>query len=191
MLNALAATVFALSAAVTPPPGSITVEVLTVSGSGCPAGTATVAMSADNEAFTVTYSDFLVQAHGPDVRKTCEITLRVHHPEGYTYGIAATDYRGFASLGAGSRGVAKGHYFFPGLPTRHSSHTYPGPMEDNWQATDAPSPGSVVHGPCRERRPMTINTELRVTGKSAASFMTMDSTDSSVSSTFLLSWRKC
>jgi hypothetical protein len=190
MLNALSAAAFALSAVV-PPPGPVTIEVLTVAGSGCPAGSATVAMSGDNEAFTVTYSEFIVQAHGSDTRKTCEITLRVHHPEGYTYGIAATDYRGFAHIGQGSRGIAKGHYHFPGLPTRHSSHTFPGPLSDNWQATDHPDPGGIAHGPCRERRPLTINAELRVVGKSATSLMTMDSTDSSVSATFQLSWRKC
>ncbi|MFC0114372.1 DUF4360 domain-containing protein [Kibdelosporangium aridum] len=190
MLNALTAAVLALSAAV-PPPSPVTIEVLSLKGDGCAAGSAAVAMSLDNQAFTVTYSDFIVQAHGSDVRRTCEISLRVNHPDDYTYGIAQTDYRGFAHIGAGSRGIMKGHYFFPGMPTRHSSHTYPGPLSDNWQATDQLPPGDVLHGPCRQRKPLAVNAELRVVGKSATSFMTMDSTDSSVSSTFRLSWRKC
>lgn len=191
MLNTLTATVFALSAAVTPPPGPITIDVLTTAGEGCPAGSATVAMSLDNQAFTVVYSDFLVKPRGPEGRKTCEITLRVNHPDGYTYGIAGADYRGFANLDAGSRGTVKGHYFFPGLPTRHSSRTYAGPMSDNWQVTDALDPGSVLHGPCKQRKPLTVNAELKVVGNSPTSFMSMDSTDSAVSSRFVLSWRKC
>lgn len=184
------AATLALSAVVEPP-GNVTIEVLTVAGEGCPAGSSVVGMSPDDEAFTVTYGDFIVQAKGSGAHKTCEITLKIHHPEGYTYGIAATDYRGFANLGTGSQGVAKAHYFFPGLPTRHSSRTYPGPMSDNWQVTDLPDPGSVVHGPCKDRKPLTIKAELRVSGKAAESFMTMDSTDSSVSAKFKLSWRKC
>jgi hypothetical protein len=191
MLNVLTTAMFALSAVVTPPPSPVTIDVLTATGEGCPPGSATVGMSLDNQAFTVLYSDFLVQPRGPEGRKTCEITLRVNHPEGYTYGIAATDYRGFANLDAGSRGTAKGHYFFPGMPTRHSSHTYSGPMSDNWQATDTLDPGSVLHGPCKQKKPLTINAELKVVGKSSASFMSMDSTDSAVSSKFVLSWRKC
>lgn len=190
MFSAVPAVIFGLAAAVAPP-GPVAVEVVGLQGEGCPAGTATVAMSLDNEAFTVTYSDFLVQPRGPEGRKTCEINLKIHHPEGWTYGIAQTDYRGFAHLGDGSRGVVKGHYFFPGMPTRHSSHTYPGPMTDNWQVTDRLPPGDILHGPCRERKPLSVNAELKVVGKSATSFMTMDSTDSAVSSTFRLSWRKC
>ncbi len=190
MLNTFAAAAFALSTVVAPP-GSVTIEVLAVTGEGCPVGSATVGMSPDNEAFTVTYSDFVVSARGPGAHKTCEITLKVHHPEGYTYGIAATDYRGFANIGAGSHGEVKAHYFFPGRPTRHSSQRYPGPVSDNWQVTDTPDPGSVVHGPCKDRKPLTIKAELRVSGKAAESFMTMDSTDSSVSAKFKLSWRKC
>ena len=48
-----------------------------------------------------------------------------------------------------------------------------------------------MHGPCTERKPLTITTELKLNGKTGASYMTMDSTDSSVSSKFRLSWLKC
>ncbi|CAM5378677.1 hypothetical protein SALBM311S_06184 [Streptomyces alboniger] len=36
-----------------------------MNGSGCPQGTAAVAVSEDNTAFTVTYSDYLAQAGAP------------------------------------------------------------------------------------------------------------------------------
>lgn len=184
------AVVALLAASLVPPPGPVTVEVVSTTGSGCPAGTTTVAMSPDNQAFTVTYSDFLVQAKGVEAKKSCTIALRLNHTAGYTYGIAATDYRGFAHLVDGARGVERNSYRFPGFPTRHSTHTYQAPMSDNWQVTDTPD--GVAHGPCKDRKPLTIEAELKVTGKGAAtSFMTMDSTDSSVSTTFRLSWKKC
>ncbi len=175
--------VVALLASLVPPPGPVTVDVVSVSGDGCPAGTTSVAMSPDNEAFTVTYSDFLVQSG----KKSCTIELRINHAEGYTYGIAATDYRGFAHLTDKTKGVVRNDYHFPGFPTRHSMHTYQGPMSDNWYVTD--TPGTVSHGPCKDRKPLTVETELKVTGK--GSFMTMDSTDSSVSTTFRLAWKRC
>ena len=184
-------TVMALVAAMlVPPPGPVGVEVLSVSGTGCQPGTTSIAMSGDNTAFTVTYSDFVVQAKGAEAKKSCTITLKLTHPEGFTYGIAATDYRGFAHLTDGAKGVERNTYRFPGFPTQHSTHTYGGPISDNWQATDVP--GAVQHGPCKDRKPLTIEAELKVTGKgSATSFMTMDSTDSSVSTTFRLAWKKC
>ena len=53
--------------------------------------------------------------------------------------------------------------------------------------------GSVhfLHGPCKQGKPLAVNAELKVVGNSPTSFMSMDSTDSAVSSRFVLSWRKC
>ncbi|PWK81500.1 uncharacterized protein DUF4360 [Lentzea atacamensis] len=183
------AVVALLAASLVPPPGPVTVEVVSVGGSGCPKGSTTVAMSQDNEAFTVTYSDFLVQGNGKEAKKSCTIALKLNHAPGYTYGIAATDYRGFAHLTDGARGVVRNSYHFPGFPTRNRMHTYQSPMSDNWQVTDRPD--GVAHGPCKDRKPLTIEAELKVTGKGNTSFMTMDSTDSAVSTTFRLSWKKC
>jgi hypothetical protein len=183
------AVVALLAAALVPPPGPVTINVVSVSGTGCPAGTVTVGMSQDDEAFTVTYSDFLVQGNGNEAKKSCTIALRINHPAGYTYGIAATDFRGFANLTDKVRGVARNSYHFPGFPTRNTMHTFQGPMSDNWQVTDTPD--GVAHGPCKERKPLTVEAELKVTGKGSDSFMTMDSTDSSVTTTFRLSWKKC
>jgi hypothetical protein len=191
MFSALSAAVLAFSAVVAPP-SPVTITVLGLTGEGCPPNSAFVAMSEDNALFTVVYNDFIVQPHGPDGHKTCDITLRVNHPDDYTYGVAQIDYRGFASLDPGTRGTERASYFFAGTaPTTHVPHTFDGPMVDNWQTTDVVEPSKILHGPCRERRPLTIKVDLKVVGKSAGSMMTMDSTDSGVSAAFKLSWRKC
>ncbi len=175
---------------VVPPPHPVTVDVLGVAGEGCGPGTTSVAISGDGVAFTVAYSDFVVLAHGSDAHKTCELTIRVNHPDDYTYGVAETSFRGFAQLEDGSKGTERASYFFANqAPTVHSPHTFSGPMTDTWEAIDHPV--SVVHGPCHERRPLTIKTELKVTGKSAASYLAMDSTDGKVNATVQLSWQKC
>ncbi|WP_043726517.1 DUF4360 domain-containing protein [Kutzneria sp. 744] len=190
MRSVLVAAVFSLSTAITPPQ-SVTIDLLTVSGSGCLATTTAVAISPDNTAFTVTYSNFVVQGHGQAAHKNCTLTLRVNHPDGVTYGVDETDYRGFAHLDTGARGVEAATYHFTGLPTRRSSQTFAGPMDDDWQVSDQPDAGSVVHGPCNDKRPLTITADLQLNGTSAASFMSMDSTDASVSARFHLSWLKC
>jgi hypothetical protein len=46
---------------VPPPTDHIVIDVVTVNGSGCPPGSAAVAVSPDNTAFTVTYSQYLAQ----------------------------------------------------------------------------------------------------------------------------------
>jgi hypothetical protein len=189
------------SAESSPPPDRITLEVVTVNGSGCPAGTAAVAPSPDNSAFTVTYSNYLAQvgvgATPIDFRKNCQLNVRVNIPQGFTYAIASADYRGYASLASGATALERASYYFQGQSaTSVSSHSFAGPLDDNWQATDVTDVAALVWAPCGEVRNVNINTELRVGAgtsntASSTSLMTMDSTDASVSTIYHLSWRTC
>ncbi|GAA2718731.1 MULTISPECIES: DUF4360 domain-containing protein [Streptomyces] len=184
-----------------PPPDKIVIEVATVNGSGCPAGTAAVAVSPDNTAFTVTYSDYLAQvgvgSKPTDFRKNCQLSLNVHVPQGFTYAIASADYRGYAQLQGGAYGTEKASYYFQGSPvTTPSSHTFRGSYSDNWQATDSVPIASLVWAPCGELRNFNINTELRVNAGTSdpsktTSFMTMDSTDGSINTIYHLAWKEC
>ncbi|MEU5693008.1 DUF4360 domain-containing protein [Actinosynnema sp. NPDC020468] len=185
----------------TPPPDHIVIDVVTVNGSGCPAGTAAVAVSPDNKAFTVTYSNFLAQVGvgaGPtEFRKNCQLNLRVNIPQGFTYGIARADYRGFAHLEKGASATERANYYFQGMsPTEYRSHPYSGPLTDDWQATDTTEVAAIVYHPCGEKRLFNINTELRVNAGTSntattTSFISMDSTDGSFDTTYHFAWKTC
>ncbi|MGV9555142.1 DUF4360 domain-containing protein [Streptomyces sp. NPDC003522] len=183
-----------------PPPDKIVIDVATVNGSGCPAGTAAVAVSEDNTAFTVTYSDYLAQAGGTSdptaFRKNCQLSLVVHVPQGFTYAIAGADYRGFASLQPGASAVQRASYYFQGSSgTVFKNHTFNGAYNDNWQATDVTDWAQLVYAPCGIQRNFNINTELRVNAGTSApgkvSFMTMDSTDGDISTVYHMAWKEC
>lgn len=205
MLPAMAATGLALSLLVAPeasaadvPPGKITVDVVTVNGSGCPAGTAAVAVSHDNTAFTVTYSDYTAQAGAgstpTQLRKNCQLNLRVHYPQGFTFGIASADYRGFAHLPRGARGMQLASYYFAGQSsTGKSTHNITGPKSDNWQFTDRTEIGEIVFAPCGMVRHLNVNTEVRAYSNSAneTAFVSMDSTDGSVNTIYQFAWKRC
>jgi hypothetical protein len=208
MINAVAAALLASAIVVppgapndTPPPDHITIDIVTINGSGCPAGTAAVAVSEDNKAFTVTYSDYLAQvgvgAKPTDLRKNCQLNLRVNVPQGFTYGIASADYRGFAHLERGAYSIQKANYYFQGMSqTEQISHRYNGPVSEDWQATDTTEVAAIVYSPCGEKRNFNINTELRVYGGTSntattTSFMTMDSTDGSLETTYHFAWKHC
>ena len=91
-----------------PPSGKITLDIKTINGSGCPAGTADASaeVASDNTSFTVKYDNFTAKAgkgaSAIDFRKNCQINVLVHIPQGFTYAIARVDYRGFAHLPTGS-----------------------------------------------------------------------------------------
>ncbi|SDH19977.1 protein of unknown function [Lentzea fradiae] len=184
-----------------PPPDHITIDIVTVNGSGCPAGTAAVAVSEDNKAFTVTYSDYLAQvgvgAAPTDFRKNCQLNLRVNVPSGFTYGIAQSDYRGFAHLERGAYAIQKANYYFQGMSQNDpKQHRYNGPHSDDWQATDTTEIAAIVYHPCGEKRNFNINTELRVypgtsNTSTTTSFISMDSTDGAINTTYRFSWLTC
>lgn len=183
-----------------PPPDKIVIKVATVNGSGCPQGTTAIAVSEDNTAFTVTYSDYLAQAGGGSdptaFRKNCQLNLIVHVPQGFTYAIASADYRGFAALQSGATATQRASYYFQGSSqTAFKNHPFTGPLNDNWQATDTTDWAQLVWAPCGVQRNFNINTELRVNaGSSSAdkvSFMTMDSTDGDISTVYHMAWKEC
>jgi len=207
MLSVMAATSLALSLLVAPgapstadvvPPGQITVDVVTVNGSGCPIGTAAVAVADDNTAFTVTYSDYTAQAGAGSTptqfRKNCQLNVRVHYPQGFTFGIAKADYRGFASLPRGAKGVQRASYYFSGSSsTTTSTHNITGPKSDNWQFTDQTDVAEIVFAPCGMVRNVNVNSEVRAFTNSSneASFVSMDSTDGSVNTRYQFAWKRC
>jgi hypothetical protein len=185
----------------TPPASQIVIDVVTVNGSGCPAGTAAVAVSPDNTAFTVTYSEYMalvgVGSKPTDFRKNCQLNLKVHVPQGFSYAIAQADYRGFAFLESGATATQRAGYYFQGASsTVLTSHPFSGALEDNWQTTDIVDIAALVYSPCGEQRNLNINTELRVNAGTSnpattTSFMSMDSTDGSINTIYHFSWRTC
>jgi hypothetical protein len=197
LLSSLAAP----TSAVTPPPDAITVDVVTANGSGCPAGTAAVAVSPDRTAFTVSYSQYLAQTgvgtRPTDFRKNCQLGLDVHIPPGFTYAIAEADYRGYAHLAPGATGSETASYYFQGDPqTTRATHPFTGGTDSDWQTKDTVDVAALAFEPCGEERNININTELRVNaGRSnprrTTSFLTMDSTDGSISTVYHIAWKRC
>lgn len=182
------------------PPDKIVIEVATVNGSGCPLGTAAVAVAPDNTAFTVTYSQYMAQVGAgskpTDFRKNCQLNLIVHVPSGFTYAVASADYRGYAHLERGANATQKASYYFQGSPdTASRTHPFNGPYDDDWQATDSTDWGQLVWAPCGVKRNFNINTELRVNAGTSDpktnSFMAMDSTDGAIQTIYHLAWKEC
>ena len=186
---------------VPPPTEQIVIDLVTVNGSGCPPGSAAVAVAPDNTAFTVTYSEYLamvgVGSKPTDFRKNCQLNLRVHVPQGFTYAIAQTDYRGYSYLERGATGLERANYYFQGQSaTAYIQHPFAGPYDDNWQATDEVDLAAMVFAPCGEQRNLNINTELRVNGGTSdltktTSLMTMDSADAEINTVYHFAWEHC
>lgn len=179
------------------PPGAVTVSVASVNGTGCPHGSATVAMSRDKRAFTVSYSEYTAVA-GPGVsladgRKNCQINMRVNVPGGYTYGIQTVDYRGYADVKRGAVGSIGATYYFSNLDDTTINHPIQGPMEENWHRRDEVPFEQIVWNPCGDLRQFNIKTQLDLNKGSSTqeSILTMDSTDVGLNTVYQMAYKKC
>ncbi|MFI1988450.1 DUF4360 domain-containing protein [Actinoplanes sp. NPDC020271] len=183
------------------PDQRMTIGVVNANGSGCPDKTTRIAVSPDNTAFTITYSDYLAQV-GPDAspldfRKNCQLALDVKVPTGFTFAIASADYRGYASLARGARATESANYYFQGHATNtRFEHNFTGPFSDDWQRRDEVGIASLSYLPCGERRYLNINTDLRVNrgtsdSRKDTSFISMDSTDAAINTVYHVAWRHC
>jgi len=182
-----------------PPSGRITIDLVTVNGSGCPKGTA-VESSADNTSIIVSYSDYLAQAgvgaNPTDFRKNCQLNVLVHVPQGFSFAIAQATYSGFASLASGASALQRANYYFAGqTPTTVVSHALTGPFEDDWMNTDSADVATLVWSPCGVSKNLNINTELRVlngtSSASATNWIAMDTTHANVQNVFNFAWKRC
>jgi hypothetical protein len=181
-----------------PPADHIVIDLVAMAGSGCRPGTADVAVSPDNKAFTAIYSEYLAEA-GPGVsttkgRKNCQLNVLVHVPQGFTFAIAKVDYRGYGLIKRGAIASQRANYYFQGMTqSSYTNHSLPAPLDDNWIATDDVPVAALVWHPCGELRNLNINTELRISRGASrdVSFVTMDSIDGSITTMYHFAWRTC
>jgi hypothetical protein len=182
-----------------PPAEQITLDLQTVNGSGCPAGTASATMLADNTGFRISYSAFLAQDGGSaaptDIRKNCQVNLLVHIPQGFTFAVARADYWGRAHLEAGATALERSNYYYQGTSDNtYVDHTFAGPLNGAWRATDITATADLVYSPCGVVRSLNINTELRVdagTSEAKTSYISMRASDGEVYTIVQFQWKQC
>jgi hypothetical protein len=181
-----------------PPPGSVSVVLRSPTGSGC--RPETVMIDNNVELFKVYYSGYSVsvgQGQPPlAFRKNCQISVMVTHPPEYTYGIIKVEHSGYADIKEGASGTLRSSFsIFGQKPPVGMEHVIRGPYTDDWRFTEQSDLPGVPVKPCGDPGITTLATDLRVNAgtsdKSEVSFMSMESVDSSLSSTYHFYWRPC
>jgi hypothetical protein len=211
MLHALAAGLTTLSMLTMPvvtmpapvvPPGHITIKVVSANGTGCPVngpGAGDIVISPDNQAFTVTYSNYIAQAgagaENADFRKNCQLAVNVNVPQGFTYAIARADYRGWSSLAPGVTASEQVRYYFQGDSyTAYVKHPIT-PADTDWEFSDEVGVAALVYAPCGAERNLNINTIIQIGSRPSTtgplSLVGMDSTDGKVSTVYNFAWKTC
>ena len=175
----------------------------TYGGTGCPLGTASISLSPDQKAVSILFDQYVAQAGGSSGmtldRKSCNLTIPVQVPQGYSISVFQVDYRGFNALPYGARSQFNVEYFFNyggGYPqTRGLRQTknFSGPQSSDYELTDRLGVEALIWTPCGAQANLRVNTSMMVTTNSRReqAMSTVDSADISAGLIYHIQWRRC
>jgi len=165
-------------------------------GTGCPIGSASVALSPDQSAISILFDQYVVEAGGQKSfdRKNCNIAIPVHVPQGYSVAVMAIDYRGFVQLPAGARANLMVNYFLAGQGRGVTSNkSFYGATSQNYLTSDRLGLESVVWSGCGADTILRANTSMLVNSnmRRDQAMATVDSADIEAGLIYHIQWRQC
>jgi hypothetical protein len=165
-------------------------------GTGCPAGSAAAALSPDQKSLSILFDSYVVQAGGDTNkafdRKTCNIGIPVHVPQGLSVSILAIDYRGYNNIPAGANSTFAVEYFFAGAKGPTFQKVFNGPKDEDYLIQNQLTAQSLVWSACGADVILRTNSSIRVTTKQNKEAMaTVDSEDVNAAIVYQLQWKKC
>jgi hypothetical protein len=166
-------------------------------GTGCPGGSASAALSPDQKSLSILFDSYVVEAGGntgrQTDRKTCNVAVPVHVPQGLSLSIIQVDYRGFNSLPYGAYSQFNVEYFFAGTRGPSYSRTFNGPLTSNYLLTNTLAASAIVWSPCGADVILRSNSNMlvRTNGQNQQAMATVDSIDIRAGLVYSLQWRRC
>ena len=166
-------------------------------GTGCPANTAAIALSPDAQSLSILFDSYVVEAGGfsgrQTARKTCNIAIPVHVPQGFSVSIFQVDYRGFNDLPYGAYSRFGVEYFFAGSRGPSYRKTFYGQTMGEYLLNNTLSATASVWSPCGADVNLRVNSSMLVrTNRSMQEAMsTVDSVDVNAGLVYHLRWRRC
>jgi len=165
-------------------------------GNGCPQGSASVTLSPDSTSMSILFDSYQVATGGagPRVdRKSCNLSIPVTVPNGYSVSIVQVDYRGFNSLPQQARSQLAVEYFFAGSRGPRTVKNFMGPLNTDFETSDRLIASALVWSPCGAQTIMRVNTSMTQFGSpwGEDALSTVDSADISSGLVYHLQFRRC
>lgn len=166
-------------------------------GTGCPAGSASVSVSPDQSAVSILFDQFLTEAGRTNGRrmdrKSCNLSIPVYVPQGYSVALFQVDYRGYNGIPGGAYNRFDAEYFWAGSRGPRISRQFYGPLNDVYTLTDNLVATSQVWSPCGASINLRVNASMMSTtnNRMDQTIGTVDSADISSGLVYHLQWRRC
>ncbi len=166
-------------------------------GNGCPGGTASVTVSPDRSALSILFDSYISEAGSITGRtldrKSCNISVPVQVPQGYSVAVFQVDYRGYNLVPRGGMAKFDAEYFWAGARGPRISRTFVGPYNDNFSLSDGLIAETLVWTPCGTSVNLRVNTSMmaRSNGRGDQTLAMVDSADISSGLIYHLQWKRC
>lgn len=165
-------------------------------GNGCPGGSVSATLSPDGKSLSLIFDEYQVSAGGDTGRsfdrKSCNVAIPVHVPNGYSISVLSVDYRGFNYLPAGATSQFNVEYFLAGSRGPAFRRTFWGAVESDYFINNKLVAESLVWSPCGADVNLRTNSSMRVnTTRNREAYATVDSEDVSAAIVYHLQIRRC
>lgn len=165
-------------------------------GSGCPDGSVSATLSPDAKSLSLIFDTYSVEAGGDTGkkfdRKSCNVAIPVHVPQGDSVSILAIDYRGYNNIPAGASSQFNVEYFFAGSRGPTFRKSFKGPKDEDYLIQNQLTAESIIWSRCGEDVNLRTNSSIKVTtAGNKQAVATVDSQDVSAAIIYLFQWKKC
>jgi hypothetical protein len=165
-------------------------------GNGCPAGTASAVLSPDAKALSLIFDQFIVEAGGSSRsldRKSCNIAIPVHVPQGFSVSVVNVDYRGYVNLPSQASARLTAEYFLAGSVGPRFDKMFIGRTDTDYQFTNQLDINAQVWSPCGADTILRVNAAMLVKTNryNDQATATVDSADFKTGILYQLQWKRC
>lgn len=165
-------------------------------GNGCPAGTASVTLSQDAKSLSIIFDEFIVEAGRTNrslARKSCNVAIPVHIPQGFSVSIVDVDYRGYVSLPAGAQARLTAEYFLAGSVGPRYDKLFIGKTDTDYNFSNVVGAQAIVWSPCGADTILRVNAAMLVKTNrfNDEATATVDTADFKAGLLYKFQWKRC
>jgi hypothetical protein len=165
-------------------------------GTGCPDGTVSVTLSPDQKSLSLLFDQYQMSVGGETGksfdRKSCNIAIPVHVPQGLSVSILKIDFRGFNHLPQSASSQFNVEYFFAGTRGPAFQRTFSGPLDEDYLINNELTAQAVIWSGCGADVNLRTNSSMRVkTVSNKEAMASIDSEDVNAAIVYQLQWRSC
>lgn len=165
-------------------------------GTGCPGGSVSATLSPDAKSLSLLFDAYAAEAGGSTGktfdRKSCNIAIPVHVPQGMSVSVLSIDYRGYNNVPVGANSTFNVEYFFAGMRGPSFVRSFTGPKNEDYLIRNELTAQSMVWSACGADVNLRTNSSIRVTTSgNRQALATVDSEDVSAAIVYQLQWKRC